>query len=132
MNSHNSGWTERVTMSRWSWRSFCHSARAIAAVPAASRRSAEAARSTTLGADIAEPPLFRDRVAGHAGEDLLEVRGGVAAAQLLRRPVFDDAAVVHDRQPVAVALGLLHHVRGHEHRGAGLTAQHVDAVPDHA
>src|SRR5436853_4700336 len=105
MTSHSSGWTERVPMSRWSWWSFCHSARAIAAVPAASRRSAEAARSTTLGADIAEPPLFRDRVAGHAGEDLLEVRGRMAVAQLLGRAVLDDSAVVHDRQPVAVALG---------------------------
>src|SRR6476469_3268889 len=128
MNSHSSGWTERVKMSRWSWRSFCHSARAIAPVPAASRRSAEAARSTTLGADIAEPPFVRDRAAGHAREDLLEVRRRMAPAQLLRRAVLDDAAMVHDRQPVAVALGLLHHVRGHEHRRAGLAAQRVDAV----
>src|SRR6187455_3265951 len=98
MNSHSSGCTERVTMSRWSWRSFCHSARAIAAVPAASRRSAEAARSTTPGADIAEPPLVRDRVAGHLREDLLQIGRAVAGSQLLGRAVRDQAAAVHDRQ----------------------------------
>src|SRR5437660_7383498 len=101
MNSHSSGCTERVTMSRWSWRSFRISAWAIARVPAAMRasgpveraggwlrvrRSAETVCDAALGADIGQPPFLRliDAMAGDCREHLFEALAAVALEQLGR------------------------------------------------
>src|ERR1700692_4101421 len=111
MNSQSKGWTERVTMSRWSWRSLRISAWAIANVPAAmrdsapfasarARRSAEAAGDAAPCADIGEPPFLSlvDATAGHGREHLLERVAAVALQQLARLSLLDQVAHVHDRQ----------------------------------
>src|SRR4029077_9051339 len=148
MNSHNNGCTERVKMSRWSWRSLRISACAIANVPLANDRRAagasspeergrgslaEPAGNAALGADIRQPPfvLLVDRVAGDGREDLLEAVRAVTLQQLRRLALLDQAAHVHDRQALAVALGLLHQVRGHEDRRADLLAQSAEVLPHH-
>src|ERR1700694_4075235 len=144
MNSHSSGCTERVTMSRWSWRSLRISAWAIASVPAAIRasgpadsaagggggpvRSPEPAGDAALCADIGQPPLLGARViaersSGDGGEHLFEAVGPVALEQLGRLALLDQASVVDDAEPVALALGLLHQVRGHENRRPCLPVQ---------
>src|SRR4051794_19408207 len=118
-NSHRSGWTERVKRSSWSWRSLRHSVSDMAAVPAAIRRSgppasaagrrgsAEAAGDAALGADIAIPPLVGDDVTGDRAEDVLQAPVA-PGQQFAGRAERDDPPAVHDREPVAVALGLLH------------------------
>src|SRR5690348_2428742 len=133
MNSHSSGCTERVTTSRWSWRSFRSSAWAIASVPSARRTSgpdasaagrglAEPACGATLCADIAEPPfllaLAAQRVAGDGREHLFEALGAAALDQLAGLALLDEPAGVDHAEPVAVALGLLHQVGGDEDRRA--------------
>src|SRR5438270_2778560 len=139
MNSHSSGCTARVKMSRWSWRSLRISACAIASVPAASaaperersRTLAEPAGNASPGADIREPPmiLLRRPAAGDRREDLLEVRGGVRREQLCGRTLLDEVPEVHDRDALAVAFGLLHRVRGEKDRRAPLLAQHAEVLP---
>src|ERR1700730_5703976 len=144
MNSHSNGCTERVTMSRWSWRSLRISAWAMATAPAAvrdsgpfasasARRSAEAAGDAAPCADIGEPPFLRlvDATAGHRREDLLERVAAVALQQLVRLSLLDQMAHVHDRQALAVALGLLHDMRGEEDRRACLRAQRAEVLPHH-
>src|SRR5438132_13474673 len=130
MNSHSSGCTERVKMSRWSWRSLRISACAIASVPAASAAPAAASRgrdslaepagNAAPGADIREPPviLLRRLPARDRREHLLEVLGAVSREQLGGRTLLDEVPEVHDRDALAVAFGLLHHVRGEEDRRA--------------
>src|SRR5450759_4786091 len=130
MNSHSSGWTERVKMSRWSWRSLRISAWAIAALPAAmrangplasagGRRSAETVGDAAPGAYIREPPLVilavpGDPPARDGGEDLFQALGPVALEQLPRLPLRHQPSLVDHREAVAVALGLLHHVGGEQ------------------
>src|SRR5436190_20248317 len=125
--SHRSGCAERVKMSMWSWLILRISACAMAAVPAARRvtalpasasgsagASAEPLGHATLGADIRQPPLSTvDGASRHGGEHRLEVLRSVLLAQRGRRSQLHDLAEVHDRQPLAVAFGLLHLVRGH-------------------
>ena len=56
----------------------------------------------------------------------------VLRQQLGRLALLDQPAVVHDRQPVAVALGLLHQVRGHDDRRAGLARAARAGAPTRA
>src|SRR5438552_2244786 len=126
MNSHSSGCTERVNMSRWSWWSLRISAWAIANVPASSERSlpidgggagsaaggaeravpvkppelAEPAGDGPLGADIGQPPslLLVDAVTRHRGEDLLEVLAAAALGQLPGLALLRQPAHIDDRQ----------------------------------
>src|SRR4051794_29872238 len=140
MKSQSRGCTERVKMSRWSCRSLCSSAQPIATVPSSRRAartgsersadSTEPARTSAACADISEAPSFLEPAARDLGEDVLERGHAVAAAQLLRRAERGDRAEVHDRDPVALALGLLHLVGCHEHGRAGLLAQELETLPD--
>src|SRR6202011_4917966 len=123
-NSHSRGWTERVTMSRWSWRSLRISAWAMAIVPAAmrargpaasagGRRSSEAAGDAALCADIGEPPLVLvavrvDVPAGDGREDLFEALRVVALEQLRGGALLDQPSLIDHGKSLAVALGLLH------------------------
>ena len=120
-------------MSRWSWRSLRSSAqrhrggagqqpREPASRSAAGRgRSAEPAGDAALARTSLLPPFLRRSVTGDGREHVLERarrrwrRSSSAGVPWARR-----AAVVHDRQPVAVALGLLHQVRGDDDRRPGL------------
>src|SRR6476646_5832595 len=153
MNSQSSGCTERVTMSRWSWRSLRISACAMARVPAPRRASvpaaspagrppsggvsAEPAGDAALCADIAEPPLLGsglvavERPAGDSREDLFEAVGGVVLAQLGGLALRDQHAAIDHADAVALALGLLHQVGRDEDRRPGLGAQGLQAVPHH-
>src|SRR5579864_7395583 len=116
MKSQSSGCTERVAMSRLSWRSFRSSAQPIAAIPSRSRRSpatscsgsAQAAREPAASTCISEAPSFRERSAGRGGEDLVERVDAELAGQLSRRSLRGEQPVVHDRDAVALAFGLLH------------------------
>ena len=134
-NSHSSGCTERVKRSRWSWRSLRSSAwrhREGAGEQAQRRRAGQrpgrragqprrrATRRWQRG-HRCQPPLAssssRPVTAANTSSRSCDA---VALQQLGRLALLDQAAVVHDRQPVAVALGLLHQVRGHDDRRAGL------------
>ena len=55
----------------------------------------------------------------------------VALKQLPRLALLDQVAEVHDRQTLAIAFGLLHHVGGEEDRGPGLLAQSSEVLPHH-
>src|SRR6266566_7515242 len=96
--------------------------------------SAETPRDAALCADIGQPPFLcllhiasRDR-----REDLLQALAAVALQQLPRLALLDEAAVVQDRQALAVAFGLLHHVGREQDRGAGLRAQVAQVLPYHS
>src|SRR5262245_49646997 len=120
MNSHSSGCTERVKMSRWSWRSLRSSAQPIAPTPSRSRvRPAspalpQATRKSAGGADTPEAPSFPDAVSCRGGEDVLERRRVVLLAELVRRPLGDERPEIEDRDAVALSFRLLHLVRRHE------------------
>src|SRR6185437_9058187 len=91
----------------------------------------EPAGNAALCADIRDPPfrLLVDRAAGDGREDLLEAVRAVALEQLGRLALLDQAAHVHDRQALAVALRLLHQVRRDEDRRADLLAQCAEVLP---
>src|SRR5580765_2415545 len=132
MKSQSSGCTERVAMSMLSWRSLRSSAHAIAPMPSPRRRrltshrssgSAHPARETAGSPSIAEAPSFLfERVAGGEGEDVVEVVRLELLAQLARRPLRGERAEIHDRDAIAVPVRLLHLVRRHHDRRAGLVA----------
>src|SRR2546421_11975248 len=103
----------------------------LSALPRSATGSARAAGETALGANLAKLASFPfDAAFGDGGEHVLERRHPVALEQLARRPELDQPAMVEDRHVVAVTFGLLHHVRGHHERGAGLLAQRVEPLPD--
>src|SRR3954468_9046308 len=134
--SHSAGWMARVTSSVRSRRSFCSSTRHMALVREISTRIAsanlaESACGTASGTDIAEPSRIQV-VAGVGTEHVIEalacpVQAGDEFARGTRRP---DASPVHERDPVAVLLGLVHVVGGDQHGHAGLRPDGEDPVPD--
>src|SRR5262249_45355088 len=140
MKSQSSGCTERVAMSMLSWRSLRSSAQAIAPMPSPRRRtltshcssgSAHPAREATCSPSIAEAPSFLfERMTGGEREDVVEVVRLELLAQLARRSLRGERSEIHDRDAVAVAVGLLHLVRRHEDRRAGLVAQLLEPLPD--
>src|SRR5947207_14924533 len=108
----------------WAWRILRLSAWAMAAAAAARRvsafaasawgrsASAEALGHATLGADIRQPPFSAlDGVSRHRREHLFEAFDAVPVAKMRRRPELDYVPLVHDRELLAVALGLLHLMR---------------------
>ena len=116
-------------MSRWSCRSLRSSAQPIASVPSRRRAartgsslsadSSEPARTSAARADISEAPPFLEPAAGDLREHVLERPDAEAPTQLARRADRGDRAAVHDRDALALALGLLHLVRGDDDRRAG-------------
>src|SRR5271154_6259492 len=97
---------------------------------AGGRESAETAGGAALGADIREPPFLvlvaalltlreLDRTPGDGREHLFKAVGLMALEELRGLALLDQAAAVDHAEAVAVALGLLHHVGGHEDRRAG-------------
>src|SRR5664279_5683458 len=75
--------------------------------------------------------LLGDRPAGYGREDLFQALGAVTIHELSRRSLLYESSVVDDRKAVALALGLLHHVRGHQDRRARLLAQRAQMLPHH-
>src|SRR5436190_683857 len=114
ISSHSAGWIARVTSSLRSRRNFCSSTRHIAPVRESTSRAAEiglteAASGAASCPDIAES--FRTQVVTGVGtEHVVEARRTLAQPgdQLVRRAQGPDPAPVHERDPVAVLLGLLH------------------------
>src|SRR5262249_12912720 len=129
MKSQRSGCTERVAMSMLSWRSLRSSAQAIAEMPSPRRRrltrkcasgAAQPAREAAVSPSIAEAPSFLlERVAGGEREHVVERVRGELLAQLGRSALRGERAEIHDREPVAVPVRLLHLVRRHEQCRAG-------------
>src|SRR5262245_822826 len=127
-------------MSRWSCRSLRSSAQPIATVPSRRRAartgsslsadSGEPARTSAARADIPEAPPFLEPAARHLREDVFERRHAEPLPQLAGRPERGDRSEFHDRDPVALALRLLHLVRGDEDRRPGLLAQELEPLPD--
>ena len=79
--------------------------------------------------------LARQVASGPAGlaereAQLEHLAGGVARDQLARRALGDDPALVHDDEPVAQLLGLVHVVRGEHQRDAALL-EPEQPVPQH-
>src|SRR5215831_14673016 len=137
MKSQSSGCTERVKMSRWSWRSLRISAQPIASVPSRSRPTRAAASSKPAGApstraDIPEAPSFLEPAARRGGEHVLKRGRVVLPPELVRRSQSGDRAEAQDRDPVALALGLLHLVRRDEDGRPGLLPEHPESLPDDA
>src|SRR5262245_49521751 len=140
MKSQRIGWTERVKMSRWSCRSLRTSAQPIATVPSRRRpvprasgpnvRSSKPARALSTRTDIAEAPPFLQPASGRRRERVLQRCDPELLEELSRRAEGPDLPEVHDRDPVALPLGLLHLVRRHEDRRSRLGAQELEAVPD--
>src|SRR5260221_2344024 len=56
--------------------------------------------------------------AGNIEKHVLQIAASIAAEQLTRRAVLDDAALAQDQHPVCHALDLRHIVRGQQQRGA--------------
>src|SRR6266567_7107487 len=135
ISSHRAGWIALVISSVRSWRSFCNSTRHIVPTRATTRPakpkrrgrvapadSTEAWSGTSSGADIAHPfPCAGTEViAGGGAEHVVE--GGVVADHRLqfgRRAFRSDPTAVHERDPVALLVGLVHVMRGHQHSHAG-------------
>src|SRR6185312_5925019 len=138
-SSHSAGWTARVTSSVRSCRSFCSSTRHIVAtreIPVATVRNGPGSAEATGGAagstDIAHVSLLGrgEGVAGVAAEDVVERgRGADRALEVGRCAQRADPTAVHERDPVAVLVGLLHGVRRDEHGHAGGPPDLVDARP---
>src|SRR5437764_13505046 len=104
--------------------------RAFAARAAGRPASAEPLGHATLGADIRQPPLSAfDGVPGHGGEDLFEAVRLVLLAKRRWGTELHDVPEVHDREPLAVALGLLHLMGRDDDRRARLRDQSVQALP---
>src|SRR6202012_5021480 len=83
------------------------------------RRSAEAAGGPAGATDTADPSLLRLTVvqfaAGVMAEHLVQGRAvGQRRLELIRGAGGADVPQVHERDPVAVDVGLVHVVRGHQ------------------
>src|SRR5262249_18364289 len=140
MKSQSSGCTERVAMSMLSCRSLRSSAQAMALMPSPRRRrltsqcpkgSAHPTRETAGSPSIAEAPSFLfERVAGREREDVVEVVRLELLAQLVRRSLRGELPEIHDRDAVAMPIGLVHLVRRDEKRRARLLTELGKPLPD--
>src|SRR5262252_8062937 len=135
ISSHSAGWMARVYSSVRSWRILRSSTQQSVAIRLARRRtpargaggsgSAEAASGAPRAADVTDASLLGFVVQGAAGvvaEHVVQ-RGPLArpGLELGRGAGGAQGAVVHQRDPVAVQVGLFHVVGGHEDgRVAGL------------
>src|SRR5215468_261750 len=152
ISSHSAGWMARVYSSVRSCRILRSSTQQSVATRLARRRrpawgrpagspggpgrsgSAEAAGGAPGAADLTDASLLGivvQRPAGVMTEHVVE-RGSLAqpSLELGRGAGGPDGAVVHERDPVAVQVGLLHVVGGHEDgRVAGLP-EPGDELPD--
>src|SRR5262245_45324303 len=127
-------------MSRWSCRSLRTSAQPIATVPSRRRparrasghtaRSSKPTRALSTRTDLPEAPSFLQPAAGRGGERVLQRLDAELLEELSGRAEGRDLPEVHDRDPVALPLGLLHLVGGDEDRRPGLGAQELEPIPD--
>src|SRR5205814_4058613 len=108
-SSHSAGWIARVISSVRSRRSFCSSTRHIAPARETRTRSAltEPAYGPASGADVTEPSCLQV-VAGVGAEHVVQRAAADRGDQLLGGTLGADPAAVHERDPVAVLLRLLH------------------------
>src|SRR5919107_3242444 len=105
---------------------------AAAAAGAGPRASAEADGGAAGAADIAQASgFFGGQVAGVVAEDVVE-RGARSERRLELGGRADRAqpAAVHERDPLAQLVGLVHVVRGEQDRHAALLSQPRDELPD--
>src|SRR5262245_29388065 len=154
IRSHSAGWMARVYSSERSWRSFCSSTTHIAPTRAATTRQPARARggvsssrevSTEPGsgaagaADIPEtllPVLVRvvEIAPGEVAEDVFQagvvaLLGRQVVLELAGRAQTADPAAVHQRDAVAVLVGLVHVVGGDQDGHAGGGAHGADVLP---
>src|SRR4051812_21111125 len=139
ISSHSAGWIARVYSSVRSCRIFWSSTMHIATTRAGRRRqviqdggSAEPAGGTAGAARVTEVvSWFVELVAGVGAEHLLESRPGLEPRLQFRRCAErPDPASVHEGDPVAVLVGLVHVVGGHQDGHARRPAYLLDPVPD--
>src|SRR6185437_8444360 len=148
ISSHSAGCMARVYSSVRSWRIFLSSTQHSVPTRLISRRaaasgvspaswgrpgSAEAAGGAPGAAYVTDASLLRVVVEGAAGvvpEHVVQ-RGAVPerGLELARGSCGPDQACVHERDPVAVGVGLVHVVGGHQHGERGGLAQPGDVVP---
>src|ERR1700733_7125033 len=149
ISSHSAGWIARVYSSVRSWRILRISTQHSVTMRLSSRRTtpngdspgrpvspglAETAGGTPGAADVTDASLLGvvvERAAGVVAEHVvqrgpgtergLEHAGGTGGA---------DRARVHERDPVAVGVGLVHVVGGHQHGDRRGLAERVDVLPD--
>src|SRR5665648_870118 len=127
--SHRTGWTARMTSSVRSCFSFCSSTRQKVTTREPSRRAPRTGRESWSAqmdgapgaADTAQPssPVLDEVAAREGAEDVLEAGprplGGL---QLIRSPDGAQPPEVHQGDPVAQCVRLLHVVGRQEHRRA--------------
>src|SRR5690348_15926639 len=152
ISSHSAGWMARVYSSVRSWRILRISTQQSVAIRLTRRRapasggsagspghpggrgSAEAASGAPGAADVTDASLFGivvQRPAGVMTEHV--IKGGPPAQpglELGRSAGGADGAVVHERDPVAVQVGLFHVVGGHEDGRVAGPPEPGDELPD--
>src|SRR5215472_4048416 len=152
ISSHSAGWTARVYSSVRSWRILRISTQQSVTTRLARRRtparggsagspghpggrgSAEAASGAPGAADVTDASLLGivvQRPAGVMTEHV--VKGGSltqSGLELGRGAGGAEGAVVHERDPVAVQVGLIHVVGGHEDGRLARLPEPGDELPD--
>src|SRR5579862_1566337 len=142
--SHSTGCTARVNSSVRSWLSFCSSTRQNVPTRLGNRRqmlggatsatSANTLRGPASSSDLTQASLRSvadERLARVAAEDVLQRRVRAdRRLQLVRSPAGANLPEMHQRDPVAQRVGLLHVVRRHEHRHPEGVAHLLDSLPD--
>src|SRR5947208_1241925 len=152
ISSHSAGWMARVSSSVRSWRILRSSTQQSVATRLIRRRrparggsagspsrpgwsgSAEAAGGAPGAADVTDASLLGivvQRPAGVMAEHVVK-RCSLAepGLQLVRGAGGAEGAVVHERDPVAVQVGLLHVVGGHENGRLAGPPDPGDELPD--
>src|SRR6202042_1669641 len=148
ISSQSAGWIARVYSSVRSWRILRSSTQHSVTMRLASRRStaggvsagspsaglAETAGGTPGAANVTDASLLGvvvERAAGVVAEYVVQ-RGPGAEHGLehARGAGGPDRARVHERDPVAVGVGLVHVVGGHQHGDRRGLAQAVNEIPD--
>src|SRR5579862_9615953 len=146
ISSHSAGWIARVYSSVRSCRILRTSTQHKVPIRLARRRSAvtgsswmtgssaEAAGGAPGAAYVTDASFFRCLVQGVAGvvtEHVVERRALAEPGAQVGGPAGGaDRGAVHQRDPVAVRVGLVHVVRGHQHGHLMLVAQPRDVLPD--
>ena len=127
----------RNTSSRLARRTSTDAAPTPSPVIAAAMRSPSSVytsrRSATGSTRAASSPHPGQRLVlvGRAREpELHHLAGGVRRDELARRALGHDAPAVHDHEPVAELLGLVH-VVGREHERDAVLLQPVEPLPEH-
>src|SRR5215470_13665880 len=146
ISSHSAGWIARVYSSVRSWRILRSSTQHSVTIRLARRPSPAVRLSGAIGGSTETAGgapgaayvtnasflrrVVREGVAGVVPEHVIK-RGVVTepGAKVDGAAGGADRAAVHQRHPVAVGVGLVHVVGGHQHGHAMLLAQPGDVLP---